>query len=258
MLQRMDANGNGLLEPSEVSERAKPFIDRAASAQGIDPSQPIPLDKLQAVRPEGENRSGGDSGSPGEQRSGEGTPGSGQSGPGQPGAAPQVQTPKPLVPGFGVQTAQTGVRGFGTAGTVTQPRAQAQQVAMASGATGDGRTDGRGGPGNGRRRDGRRSENGSETSGDSQPASSASDARPQRRRFRTAIERLPGGLPSWFSKTDQDADGQIMMHEWAKAWSEEVATEFARWDLDSDGIVTAEECLKVEPPSQDSGDGWGF
>jgi Ca2+-binding EF-hand superfamily protein len=63
-------------------------------------------------------------------------------------------------------------------------------------------------------------------------------------RFLTAAERLPAGLPSWFFDKDADQDGQVKMSEYATSWSESAATEFATWDRDGDGIITAKECLK--------------
>ncbi|QDU93336.1 EF-hand domain-containing protein [Lignipirellula cremea] len=46
ILRRMDANQNGQLEPNEVSERARRFVDRLAEKAELDPSQPLPLEKL--------------------------------------------------------------------------------------------------------------------------------------------------------------------------------------------------------------------
>jgi len=79
------------------------------------------------------------------------------------------------------------------------------------------------------------------------PAGSAA-GKPIRKpgRFLTAKERLPQGLPEWFMHKDADADGQITMAEFASEWSRERATEFDRYDLNHDGIITAAECLKSE------------
>ena len=43
MLQRMDRNGNGVLEPGEVDERARGFIDRMARDAGMQPGRPMPI-----------------------------------------------------------------------------------------------------------------------------------------------------------------------------------------------------------------------
>ena len=47
MLRRMDINGNGILEPTEMSGRARMLVDRMARDANLDTSQPIPLAKLQ-------------------------------------------------------------------------------------------------------------------------------------------------------------------------------------------------------------------
>jgi len=55
ILERMDANRNGVLEPSEISPRARHHIDRAARRAGLDPSRPIPIEALLRGR-EGDSR----------------------------------------------------------------------------------------------------------------------------------------------------------------------------------------------------------
>jgi hypothetical protein len=62
-------------------------------------------------------------------------------------------------------------------------------------------------------------------------------------RFLSPTERLPKGLPDWFARNDADADGQIMMAEFAAAWTETAATEFMKHDLDGDGVITPHEAL---------------
>ena len=64
-------------------------------------------------------------------------------------------------------------------------------------------------------------------------------------RFLTATERLPKGLPDWFLRNDADGDGQIMMSEYAAAWSDATAADFMKYDIDGDGVITPEECLVV-------------
>ena len=65
-------------------------------------------------------------------------------------------------------------------------------------------------------------------------------------RFLTARERLPKGLPDWFLEKDINGDGQVTMAEFTDNWTPEKVAEFARYDLNHDGIITAAECLKVE------------
>jgi len=65
----MDANKNGQIDPEEMSDRSRPFLEQAAQRAGLDPKKPIPISKLV------EAPSGGESGQPG------GTPGTPPPGP---------------------------------------------------------------------------------------------------------------------------------------------------------------------------------
>ncbi len=62
-------------------------------------------------------------------------------------------------------------------------------------------------------------------------------------RFLSATERLPEGLPSWFSERDGNKDGQVTMAEYSSSWDDSKAREYLRYDLNDDGIVTPGECL---------------
>jgi Ca2+-binding EF-hand superfamily protein len=64
-------------------------------------------------------------------------------------------------------------------------------------------------------------------------------------RFKTALERLPEGLPPWFSQNDGDADGQVAMAEFSTSWSNRTLADFRQFDLNLDGIVTSTECLQA-------------
>lgn len=46
-VRRIDANGNGYIEPSEISDRARSFFDRFASQSGIDLSRPNSVGRLE-------------------------------------------------------------------------------------------------------------------------------------------------------------------------------------------------------------------
>jgi hypothetical protein len=63
-------------------------------------------------------------------------------------------------------------------------------------------------------------------------------------RFRTATERLPEGLPSWFAEKDADADGQVSMSEFSSSWSDRSAEEFCGFDLNGDGVISVQEALE--------------
>ena len=65
-------------------------------------------------------------------------------------------------------------------------------------------------------------------------------------RVPTATERLPKGLPDWFARNDTDADGQVMMAEYMTDFTESKAAEFAKYDLNGDGVITPREGVEVE------------
>ena len=105
---------------------------------------------------------------------------------------------------------------------------------------------------------GRGSSGGSTSSGGSSAAggsyssaarssSSATSGGPRKTyRFLSATERLPKGLPDWFTRNDADGDGQIAMSEFAAAWDDAKAGEFAGWDRDGDGLITPKEALRAK------------
>lgn len=45
-IRGMDKNGNGLIEPDELSDRSREFVKRAAERAGLDINKPLPVDKL--------------------------------------------------------------------------------------------------------------------------------------------------------------------------------------------------------------------
>jgi Ca2+-binding EF-hand superfamily protein len=66
-------------------------------------------------------------------------------------------------------------------------------------------------------------------------------------RFLSPVERLPKGLPDWFSRSDADGDGQVAMAEFSSSWNDAKAAEFAGWDRNGDGIITPKEALVPQP-----------
>lgn len=46
ILKRADDNSNGIIEPSEVTNRSRMFIERAAERAKLDMTKPMPIDKL--------------------------------------------------------------------------------------------------------------------------------------------------------------------------------------------------------------------
>ncbi|MFO0903629.1 MAG: hypothetical protein U0939_11550 [Pirellulales bacterium] len=84
---------------------------------------------------------------------------------------------------------------------------------------------------------------GSRSSGASRDGKASTEIRSYRQK--SPAERLPKGLPDWFARNDADGDGQVVMSEYTATWSESKAAEFAKYDLDSDGVITPRECLRT-------------
>jgi Ca2+-binding EF-hand superfamily protein len=78
--------------------------------------------------------------------------------------------------------------------------------------------------------------------GDDRDSDDRDDTR-QWYRFKTLEERIPEGLPEWFARNDTDADGQVAMAEFAVSWSDSVIADYAKFDLNRDGLITPQECL---------------
>ncbi len=95
---------------------------------------------------------------------------------------------------------------------------------------------GRRGPSSGERSDGQES---------ASPSAATTASTRMSYRFKTAIERLPEGLPSWFSQNDLDADGQVAMSEFSSSWTDRTLADFRQFDLNLDGFVTPAECLQA-------------
>jgi Ca2+-binding EF-hand superfamily protein len=53
-------------------------------------------------------------------------------------------------------------------------------------------------------------------------------------------------LPDWFVQKDADGDGQVSMAEFATEWTDAKAAEFQKYDMNNDGFITPEECLRAE------------
>ena len=86
---------------------------------------------------------------------------------------------------------------------------------------------------------------GSSSSSASKMWSSPTSSGKRSYRFLSPAERLPKGLPDWFTQKDTNADGQVSMAEFSAAWTDQSADEFAKYDLNNDGVITADECLKA-------------
>jgi len=84
--------------------------------------------------------------------------------------------------------------------------------------------------------------------GSASSSSSSGTAKPvSTKRFiqRSAWDRLPSGLPSWFKEKDRDRDGQVLMAEFTDKWTHDQLREYQKYDLNGDGVITPAECLRV-------------
>ena len=74
-------------------------------------------------------------------------------------------------------------------------------------------------------------------------------------RFLMPQERLPDGLPEWYTSRDKNLDAQIRMSEFSTSqWTEKTLSEYYQFDLNRDGVITPAECLAaVEKGAVSSG-----
>jgi len=296
-LRKMDANGNGMIDPEEVTGPAKYFAERVLSRAGVEPKFPMAISQIQQALVKGYQARAA---SP----SGTASTGSGMKpSAGAPrGPLPAVNAPgkggfgetakPPVVAGFGPQ-ASPGVKvgpvapapsasAYGNRPSASQAdpavRNLAATIIQKHDKNANGKLDREEWPEHRRwgtfdeanrmggnfvvleelathladyQRRGQLSMDLSDSSGEAKPASGDDTATtptkivPKSGRFLTPAERLPQGLPPWFATKDVDGDGQVTMAEYSGEWTAERAAEFAGFDLNGDGVVTPQECLKA-------------
>jgi hypothetical protein len=76
------------------------------------------------------------------------------------------------------------------------------------------------------------------------PGSKAGRGARRGTKFFVPRSQLPRGLPSWFVLRDADGDAQLTMAEFAPKPTQAQFDEFARYDRNRDGLVTAQECAQ--------------
>jgi Ca2+-binding EF-hand superfamily protein len=313
-IRRLDANGNGMLDPNEIEGRMGMFIQRMAENNPrIDTSRPIPINTLTEAIAErmggGGPPGGGPPGGGGPQFGGRGGdrggggPQFGGGGPGGPGGpqrggdrggrgAPE-QNPyeyretkmEPLVPGFGEEDVFSPPLVFGaeadlfTLEVTDRDREEAARAFRSYDRNNDGKISseemgrsryGADLPMYDKNRDGiitlnemeyryarRRVENTQETAGNQRRREDQGRKEEEEKQFgyewgdrksyrkTPLVERLPDGLPDWFSRDDADADGQVAMLEFSTDWSDSVIADFNQFDLSRDGLITPGECLRA-------------
>ncbi len=65
--------------------------------------------------------------------------------------------------------------------------------------------------------------------------------------------KLPKNMPGWFKELDTDNDGQVALFEWRAG--KKTLDEFRNWDLNEDGFITPEECLRQQEVIAKGGSG---
>lgn len=277
MIDRLDRNGNGMLDLDEMEGPAQFMISRL---QREDPSirtdRPIPISKFKEAFDRMRSGRGGGGGGEGGWR--------GDAGREEMNAKlAEAMTAPPLVPGFGGEApVATPVLGFGpsaelmsVAVTAADLKAAEDQLArydknkdnflagdeITSRWTGNPMDFDRNG-------DGRLSLNelalrAARLRVAQEEVNTASnkgrqDNRPRDRRqavvetpspfngrksFATISRSLPEGLPGWFAEKDKDGDQQVSMAEYSSTWNADLVAEFQSFDLNGDGLITPQECL---------------
>ncbi len=76
-------------------------------------------------------------------------------------------------------------------------------------------------------------------------------------RVQAPIEGTQEGLPPWFPRDDADGDGQVAMAEFSVSWTDSVMSDFSQFDLNQDGMITPQECLKAGADGAVRGDSIG-
>lgn len=86
------------------------------------------------------------------------------------------------------------------------------------------------------------------------PRSESTESMPSERRrdlkYFVPAKRLPQGLPEWFFAKDLDGDGQLTIGEYSPASLAAELEEFANFDANGDGVLTAKECVRKSGASK--------
>ncbi|TWU48129.1 EF-hand domain-containing protein [Rubripirellula reticaptiva] len=269
ILERLDANGNGVLDPDEQQGPASFLIGRLQQSDpSIKPGSPIKISKLK----EGfeKMRGGGDSNS----RGGGDTSNR--------NAADEALMVELLVPGFGEESLAAPLLGFGPkAEMLSVPvtdadRAQAAESMRRYDRNGNGFIEKSelssrmsGNPMDfdrnrdekltldelavryARRREGeeeakKNSKKDKKRSRDDDQAGEVVDVFSGRNSYRpTSGRKAPEGLPGYFTDKDANGDGQISMAEFTTEWNDDAVAEFFDSDFNRDGVITTDEALRA-------------
>ena len=219
MLRSMDVNQTGVLNPNDIPENRRGFVNAIATQFGMDPNRPIHLADLERrAAAAGANAQSNVTAQPraNPQSSGGPTSGNNRS---ESGGSGRSSTPvvEPLVPPFGEEKpVETPVIGFGqrvASATPTISRASGRAVAS-----------------------------------NRQPQ----QAPPATLKQSATYDRLPQSVRNnpaldWFFSYDADKDAQLTMQEYVngrdRVWTPQIAAEFQSLDKNGDGLATIEEVL---------------
>lgn len=69
----------------------------------------------------------------------------------------------------------------------------------------------------------------------------------EEKQFHVPTNCLPAGLPSWFLTRDTNGDGQLSLLEFAADGTQTSMNEFAKLDVDGDGILSPRDLVKIVP-----------
>lgn len=266
-LDRLDRNGNGMIDVDEQEGPAKFMIQRLQqSDSSIRPDRPIPLSKIkESFEKMRGDRGGDDRDDRGGDDDGDGT------------------SAGELVPGFGGIEMPLPVPGFGASAELMAVRVSDADTRQAEETFGryDRNKNGfidqdeissrwSGNPMDfDQNRDGRlsvselavryarrrvdESENRRDSRNDRGRDRRPSEPTPEdlivqdrfegRVSYKRGEPKLPDGLPGWFKDRDTNNDGQIRMSEYAAEWTDKLVAEFYEYDRNFDGVVTPEEAL---------------
>ena len=276
-LTRMDANGNGMLDPEEAQGPARFMLDRMARDNpNIDLSKPIPMSTLteafQRMRSGGSSSSGSPMGGGGDDDF--------------------IMTPEKssLVPGFSTQVTVIPVPGFGVSGAAKNVPVEESDLREAESRlrsydknndkmldeselkewrssdpplSYDRNKDGklslqelavryarrrtakpdpeqlRKDQANvGRKRD--KKDGGEEKKEKPNPFEKTASYRIT---DKDGNPLRPAGLPEWFIRNDVDNDNQVAMNEFNRKWDQDTIDDFLRFDSNRDGLITSKEAL---------------
>lgn len=264
MLQRLDRNGNGTLDPDEQEGPAGFLIRRLeATDSSIKAGTPIPLSKFSSAfeKMRQEREGGGDSRGDSDRRSSRDT---------------DDMELEMLVPGFGLEAEPVLVPGFGPAAemmstpTTEEDRKSAREVLSRydrdkDGQLGKDEISSRfwGNPmdfdrnGDGKlsemelatrqavrrgneeeRRDDRRDDR---RRGDDDDREIVEVDFGGRKSYRVQGPSMAEGMPSFFAQRDLNRDGQVSMNEYTSDWTPARVEEYYRWDQNQDGVITQTE-----------------